>query len=81
MLTASFISTVIGTKLPGPGCIYLSQALRFLRPVRAGDTVRARATIRAINREKKQATIDTVCTVDGKSVIEGEATILVPVRA
>lgn len=81
MLTASFISTVIGTKLPGPGCIYLSQALRFLRPVRAGDTVRARATIRAINREKKQAIIDTVCTVDGKSVIEGEATVLVPVRA
>lgn len=81
MLTASFISTVIGTKLPGPGCIYLSQALRFLRPVRAGDTVRARATIRAINREKKQAVIDTVCTVGDKPVIEGEATVLVPVRA
>ena len=41
MLTASLISTVLGTKLPGPGCVYLSQNLKFLAPVRAGDTVRA----------------------------------------
>ena len=44
MLTASLISTVLGTKLPGPGCIYLSQTLKFLAPVRAGDTVRAEVT-------------------------------------
>ena len=52
MLTASLISTVLGTKLPGPGCIYLSQNLKFLAPVRAGDTVRAEVTIRSIDREK-----------------------------
>ena len=46
MLTASLISTVIGTKLPGPGCIYLSQTLRFLAPVRAGETVRAVVTVK-----------------------------------
>ena len=45
MLTASFISTVLGTKLPGPGCIYLRQDLRFLAPVRPGDTVHAQITI------------------------------------
>ena len=44
MLTASLISTVLGTKLPGPGCVYLSQNLKFLAPVRAGDTVRAEVT-------------------------------------
>ncbi len=53
MLTASLISTVLGTKLPGPGCIYLSQNLKFLAPVRAGDTVRAEVTIRSIDREKR----------------------------
>ena len=45
MLTASFISTVLGTRLPGPGCIYLSQNLRFLAPVRIGDTVKALARV------------------------------------
>ena len=50
MLTAGFISTVFGTKLPGPGCIYLSQSLKFKAPVRIGDTVRARVTVSAIDR-------------------------------
>src|SRR5918997_1182060 len=49
MLTASLISTVLGTKLPGPGCIYLSQSLKFLAPVRAGETVRAEVTIKSID--------------------------------
>src|SRR4029450_8616675 len=47
-LPPSLIPTVLGTKLPGPGCIYLSQSLKFLAPVRAGDTVRAEVTITAI---------------------------------
>lgn len=80
MLTASFISTVIGTKLPGPGCIYLSQSLNFKAPVRAGETVWARATLRELDAKKRQAVIDTVCTVGDKVVLEGEARILVPVR-
>lgn len=48
MLTASFISTVLGTKLPGPGAIYLSQSVRFKAPVRAGDTLVARATVKEL---------------------------------
>jgi len=80
MLTASFISTVIGTKLPGPGCIYLSQSLRFKAPVKPGDTVVARVTLRELVPEKRKAIFDTVCTVRGRTVLEGEANILVPPR-
>ena len=80
MLSAGYISAVIGTQLPGPGAIYLSQALRFKRPVKIGDAVTARATITAIDAEKARITLETVCTVDGKAVVEGEATIMVPRR-
>jgi len=80
MLTASLISTVLGTKLPGPGCIYLSQSLRFLAPVRAGDTVRAEVTIKTIDRERRRCVFETVCKVGGKNVLEGEAIIMVPRR-
>jgi len=81
MLSASFISAVIGTKLPGPGCIYLSQSLRFKRPVKIGDEVTARATITALDADKGRATFETVCTVGGKAVIEGEALVMVPRKA
>ncbi len=80
MLTASLISTVLGTKLPGPGCVYLSQNLKFLAPVRAGDTVRARATITEIVIERRRVTLKTICTVGDKPVVEGEAIVMVPRR-
>ena len=81
MLTASLISTVIGTRLPGPGAIYVSQTLRFKAPVRIGDTVTARATITDLLPEKRRATISTVATVRNKVVLEGEAVVMVPQRA
>jgi 3-hydroxybutyryl-CoA dehydratase len=80
MLTASFISTVIGTKMPGPGCIYVSQSLRFKAPVRADDTVTATCMVTKLIPEKRFIELSTVCTVAGKSVLEGEATIMVPSR-
>lgn len=80
MLSAGYISAVIGTKLPGPGAIYIGQNLRFKRPVKIGDAVTATATITAIDAEKARVTLETVCTVDGKPVVEGEATIMVPRR-
>ena len=80
MLTASLISTVLGTKLPGPGCVYLGQTLRFLAPVRAGDTVRADVTLKSLDRERRRCVFETVCKVGGKNVLEGEATIMVPRR-
>jgi 3-hydroxybutyryl-CoA dehydratase len=80
MLTAAFISTVIGTKLPGPGAIYLKQSLNFKAPVRAGDTVRARVTIREVIAEKRRIVMDTVATTGDTVVLDGEAVILVPSR-
>lgn len=80
MLTASFISTVIGTKLPGPGCIYVSQNIRFKAPVKVGDTVMATCTVKKMIPEKRLVEMETVCSVSGKTVLEGEAIILVPTK-
>lgn len=77
MLGASFISTVLASKLPGPGTVYLAQSLTFRAPVRPGDTVEARATVIEIRRDKKQAVLKTECRVGDTLVIDGEATVLV----
>lgn len=76
MLSAGLISAVLGTRLPGPGCIYLGQTLKFKAPVHPGDTVTATVTVKEVVLEKKRVILDTVCTVGGKPVIEGEATIM-----
>ena len=81
MLSASFISTVLGTRLPGPGCIYLSQSLKFRAPVKAGDTVTARVTVRDIDTERKRVVLDTVCSVGETVVIDGEAMLMVSRKA
>src|SRR5260221_7544721 len=73
MLSASFLSAAIGMQLPGPGAIYISQALRFCAPVRIGDTVEALVTVAEIVPERKRILLRTVCTVDGTVVIEGDA--------
>ncbi len=78
MLSAGLISAVLGTKLPGPGTIYLGQTLRFRAPVKIGDTVTAEAEITAYDPEKRRATLRTTCTVAGKIVIEGEAQVIAP---
>jgi 3-hydroxybutyryl-CoA dehydratase len=80
MLSGSWISAVLGTQLPGPGAIYLSQSMRFKRPVRIGDQVLCRATVTAIDQAKAQVTLATVCEVKGKPVVEGEAVVLAPRR-
>lgn len=80
MLTAGFISAVFGTKLPGPGCIYMSQSLKFKAPVRAGDTVVARVTATTVDREKARVTFATTCKVKDAVVLEGEAMLMVPRR-
>ena len=80
MLTASLISAVIGTKLPGPGCVYINQNLNFKAPVRIGDTVTAVCTVIKKYPKKHMVTVNTICTVASTIVIEGNATILVPLR-
>ncbi|MBV8702116.1 MAG: MaoC family dehydratase [Acetobacteraceae bacterium] len=78
MLSAGLISAVLGTRLPGPGTIYLGQTLRFRAPVRIGDTVTATVEITALDRDKQRATLKTTCSVAGKPVIEGEAQVQLP---
>jgi 3-hydroxybutyryl-CoA dehydratase len=81
MLSAGYISAVLGTTLPGPGAIYLSQSLAFKRPVRIGAEVTARVTVTAIDDVKGRVTLDTTCLVGGKAVVGGEAVVMVPRKA
>ena len=78
--TAGLISAVIGTRLPGPGAIYASQTLKFLAPVKIGDTVDAIVEIAALNEERQRVTLLCRCEVDGAVVLEGEAIVKVPRR-
>lgn len=79
MLTAGFISAVIGTQLPGPGTIYMSQTLNFLAPVRIGDTITARVRVSEKLDGKKRVRLETTCSnQDGEQVISGEALVSPP---
>ena len=79
MLVGGFISTVIATKLPGPGSIYIRQELNFLAPVRIGDTVTARVEIADMDREKKRLKMKTVCVnQEGITVLDGAAVVSPP---
>lgn len=80
MLTAGLISAVIGEQLPGHGTVYLGQSLKFLAPVRPGDTVHAEVTVTDIDVAKRRVKLDCQCRVDGKKVLVGEATVLAPSR-
>src|SRR5262249_8236817 len=77
LLTGGLISAVIGTRLPGPGTIYLSQNFRFLRPVRIGDTVTARVEVTELLRDRNRVCLRTLCRNQaGEPVIEGEAWVM-----
>ncbi len=80
MLSASFISAIIGTRLPGAGTIYMGQSLKFLAPVRPGDQVRTVVTVKEIIPEKRRVVCRTLCYVDETLVIDGDATLMVPTR-
>lgn len=79
MLSAGFISTILGNRLPGPGTIYISQMLQFLAPVRIGDTITANVEVVDILSEKNRVTLKTVCiNQDGTTVLAGEAVVNPP---
>ncbi len=78
MLSAGFFSTILGTKLPGPGSIYLSQTLAFKAPVRIGDHVVATCAVKDVIPEKRRVTLACVAKVGETVVIEGEAVVLAP---
>lgn len=78
MLTASLISALLGTRLPGPGAIYLSQTLTFLAPVTIGDVVTVRVEVAELVSERRRVRLACECVVDGKAVLEGEAWVAMP---
>jgi 3-hydroxybutyryl-CoA dehydratase len=80
MFSAALISAVLGTRMPGPGAIYIDQQISFKAPVYIGDTVTATATVMEINEQRRRVTLKTVCTVKGKIVAEGVATNMVDRR-
>ena len=81
MLSAGFISAVLGMRLPGPGSVYLSQSLRFTKPVRIGDTVTARVEVLEIIAAKRRVRLATMCrNQNGEVVVEGEALVMVERR-
>lgn len=80
LYTASLISALLGTRLPGPGAVYLSQTLKFLAPVRIGDTVDVEVKVIELMPEKHRARLSSVCSVKGEVVLEGEALVKVPSR-
>lgn len=79
MLSAGFISAAIATRLPGPGTIYLSQSLKFTRPVRIGDTVTTRVEVAEVMAAERRVRLRTRCVnQQGKTVVDGEALVMVP---
>jgi len=80
VLSASYISTVLGMKMPGPGTIFMSTTCRFRAPVRIGDTVTATCTVREVIPEKRRVTFDCVCKVGDTVVVDGEALVMAPAR-
>jgi len=80
MLTTSLWSTLVGTRLPGPGSAYISQELNFIKPVYIGDTVTAEITVTTIDHTKQRVYLDGKCFVDGTLVAAGQGVVWVPRR-
>jgi len=80
VLSSSYISTVLGMKMPGPGTIFMSLTTRFKAPVRIGDTVVTTCTVREVNAEKRRVLFDCACKVGETTVVEGEALVMAPAK-
>jgi 3-hydroxybutyryl-CoA dehydratase len=80
LYTASLISAVLGTRLPGPGAIYVSQTLNFRAPVKIGDTVEVKVEVAELIPDRRRARLSCTCSVGGEIVLDGEALVKVPAR-
>jgi 3-hydroxybutyryl-CoA dehydratase len=78
LYTASLISAVLGTRLPGPGAVYISQTLNFRAPVKIGDTVEVTVAVAELVPTRFRARLTCTCSVDGEIVLDGEAWVKVP---
>jgi 3-hydroxybutyryl-CoA dehydratase len=78
LMSASYFSALFGTKIPGPGCVYVAQSLNFKKPVYLNDTVTAIVTVTNVDIKKRRVFFKTICKVKNKIVIDGEAELYVP---
>jgi 3-hydroxybutyryl-CoA dehydratase len=78
MLSSSFFSALFGTQLPGRGCVYVSQNLKFRKPIYIGDTVTATIEVTSVDLERRRVFFDTYCKVGKSKVITGTAEIYIP---
>ncbi|ATL93199.1 TPA: MaoC family dehydratase [Aeromonas salmonicida subsp. pectinolytica] len=78
MLSSSFFSALFGTQLPGRGCVYVSQDLKFRKPVYIGDTVTATIEVTSVDFKRRRVFFDTYCKVGKSKVITGTAEIYIP---
>jgi 3-hydroxybutyryl-CoA dehydratase len=80
MLAGAYVSAILGTRLPGPGAIYVSQTMNFKRPVRIGDELTTRVVVAHVDDKRAKVTLSTVCLVGGKVAVDGEAVVIAPRR-
>ena len=78
LMSASYFSALFGAKIPGEGCVYVAQSLKFKRAVYLGDTVTATVIVSSVDLKKRRVFFRTICTVKNKIVIDGEAELFVP---
>ena len=78
LMTASYFSALFGTKIPGEGCVYVYQSLKFRRPVYIDDLVTATVTVTKVDLDRRRVYFDTICSVNNKVVTSGEAELYVP---
>ena len=78
MMTASYFSALFGTKIPGEGCVYVSQSLKFKRPVYINDAIIASVIVTKVGLTKRRVFFRTLCKVNNKIVTDGEAELYVP---
>jgi len=78
LISVSFFSGLMGTKLPGIGCVWVSQTIKFLKPVYIGDTVTAKLIVTDIDLERRRVFLQSICIVKGEIVIDGESEAFVP---
>lgn len=78
LISGSFFSALFGTRLPGPGCVYVSQSFQFKKPVYLGDTVTAIIEVVGIDEKNRRVNFRTICKVRHRTVIDGQAELYVP---
>ena len=78
MMILSYFSALLGNRLPGPGCVYVSQTINFMKPIYIGDTINVSIKVTGLDIKRRRVFLSTICTANDKKVIDGEAEVYIP---